>query len=137
MKNLNKIILVVFMAVTFFSGCNKPSDPDLQVMAVGEWTLIDLLMDDQSIYDGYYYSDAEFTLNLNNDKSCVFINYDGIGFIGTWSITGEALVLTPSNQELQPVNFDIMYTRPDRMGIQRTITSNLIGTVVYTYILEK
>jgi hypothetical protein len=133
MKNINKIIIVVFIAVVFFIGCNKPSDPDLQVMAVGSWDLVDLLMDDQKV-SGY---SNEFVLNLFDDETCVFINHDGIGFTGTWSVDEKSsiLLLTPNNENYTAINFDIMYLRPGEMGLQRTITSTLIGTRIYTYIL--
>lgn len=135
MKNINKIIIVVFIAVAFLSGCNEPSDPELQVMAVGEWYLSDLLVGDQEIYD---YS-TEFELTLNDDETCVFINHDGIGFAGTWSIDEQntTLQLTPFNEEVAAVDFAILYLRPDKMSIQRTVTSGLVGTLTYTYILEK
>ena len=138
MKKINKIIIVVFIAVAFLSGCNEPSDPDLQVMAVGSWDLVDLLMDDQEIELPAYYPYDDFVLELNDDETCVFINYDRIGFTGSWSVDegNTTLVLTPFNTEYSAITFDIMYLRPGKMGIQRTITSSLIGTVIYTYILE-
>lgn len=135
MKNINKIIIVVFMAVAFLSGCNEPSDPDLQVMAVGNWSLAELLMDDQQISD---YS-SDFKLDLHDDETCVFINHDGIGFTGSWSVDelNTTLVLSPFNEVYDAITFDIMYIRPGKMGVQRTVTSDLIGTLTYTYILEK
>ena len=137
MKNFNKIIIVVLIAVAFISGCNEPSDPDMQVMAVGSWNLVDLLMDDQDMDVDYYNTD--FRLDLNDDGTCAFINYDGIGFSGTWDMDkeGTTLTLTPTSTDYSEITFDVVYLRTSQMGIERTITSSLIGTRVYTYFLEK
>ncbi len=135
MKKLINIILVVFVATAIFSGCNEPSDPDMNVMATGSWELVDLMIDDQVIAN----FSSEFTLNLHDDESCVFIDHDGIGFAGTWSMDAEgtSLQLTPSGEQGTAVNFTVVYLKPDKMGLKKTVDSPTIGNQTFTYILEK
>ena len=133
MKKLINIILVVFVATAIFSGCNEPTDPDMNVMASGSWELVDLMIDDQVIAN---YSE-EFTLSLHDDQSCVFIDHDGIGFAGTWSMDAEgtSLQLTPSGEEAEPVSFNVVYLQPRKMSLKKTITNQNDETFTVTYVL--
>ena len=135
MKKLRNIIIVSFIAVAFLSGCNEPSDPNMEVMATGSWQLVDLMVNNQ-VTDEY---SNEFTLNLHEDETCVFIDQDNRGFTGTWTIDeeGTTLQLTPQGEEGEAVTFDVLYLRSDRMGLERTSEGGDIGTTTFTYLLER
>ncbi len=137
MKSLNKkIIFCFFITVAFLSGCNEPSDPDVNAMAVGSWRLMDLLVDNQVVAN----SSSYFTLNLQfKDNKCVFINHDGVGMTGTWSIesNGSSLQILPDSEGEEAITFNILYLVKDEMGLQQTVTSTLLGDMEYTYFLYK
>ena len=135
-KIVKKSFLLVFVAVAILSACNKPSDPQMDVMAMGSWYLSDLFVDEQVVVS---YS-SEFILDLELDSTVIFVNHDGIGLTGTWQIDETTSTLT-LNSDLgeapDPLEFEILYLLKDKMGLRRTVTSNQLGTTVFTYILEK
>ena len=131
-----KFLVMSIIAGSFLSACNKPDDPQMDVMAMGEWYLQDLFMDDQVIVD---YS-SSFILDLETDATVIFVNHDGIGLTGAWNLdaAGTTLTLTPDlTEESEPVVFDVLYLLRDKMGLRQTVTSPQVGTMVFTYILEK
>ena len=137
MKSISiKFLVMVFIAGAFLSACNKPEDPQMDVMAMGEWYLSDLFVNDQVV--ATYSSD--FILDLELNQVVVFVNHDGIGLTGTWALdaTATTLTLTPDMTEgAEPVVFDVLYLLRDKMGLRQTVTSTQLGTMVFTYILEK
>ena len=137
MKSISKKFFVIMViAVAFLSACNKPTDPQMDVMAMGSWYLSDLFVNDQVVAT---YS-SNFILDLELDQVAVFVNHDGIGLTGNWEINeaGTELTLTPNlSEESTPVVFEVLYLLKDKMGLRQTITSTQLGTTVFTYILEK
>jgi hypothetical protein len=135
-KIAKKSIVLMFIAVTLLSACNKPTDPQMDVMALGSWYLSDLFVDEQVVVT----FSNEFTLDLEFNNTVIFINHDGIGLTGTWEMdeAGTALTLTPDLGETpEPVVFEVLYLMKDKMGLRQTITSTQLGTTTFTYILEK
>lgn len=138
MKSISKkFFMIMFIAVAFLSACNKPTDPDMDVMAMGSWYLSDLFVNDQVV--ATYSSD--FILDLELDQVVIFVNHDGIGLTGTWALNeaGTELTLTPNmgGEESTPVVFEVLYLLKEKMGLRQTVTSTQLGTTVFTYILEK
>ncbi|MCF8226387.1 MAG: hypothetical protein K9J30_10975 [Bacteroidales bacterium] len=137
MKSISKkLFAMMFVAVTLVSGCNEPSDPTMNVMAMGEWYLSDLFVNNQVVNT----FSSDFVLDLEQNQTVIFVNHDGIGLTGTWDIddAGTTLTLTPDLGEgAEPVVFEVLYLLIDKMGIRRTVTSDLLGTTAFTYILEK
>jgi len=130
-----KFLVMAIVAGSFLSACNKPDDPQMDVMAMGEWYLQDLFMDDQVIVD---YS-SSFILDLETDATVIFVNHDGIGLTGAWALdeAGTTLTLTPDIEGSDPLVFDVLYLLHDKMGLRQTLTSPQVGTMVFTYILER
>ncbi|MFP4059968.1 MAG: hypothetical protein ACOCW8_01710 [bacterium] len=136
MNNINKKFLtVVFFAIALFSSCNKPSDPNMEVMILGSWELIDLMVDNQVVEN---YSN-EFTLDIEHSKRVVFINHDGRGLTGTWSVESDSILTLTSDAvtSFDTLQFDIIYLIKDKMGLRQVINSDLLGTSEFTYFLEK
>lgn len=137
MKSISKRFFVItFIAVALLSACNKPSDPQADVMAMGSWNLSDLFVNEQVV--ATYSSD--FVLDLEYDQTVIFINHDGIGLTGAWAMSedGSTLTLTSDMGDAPtPLVFEVLYLLKDKMGLRQTITSTQLGTTVFTYVLEK
>lgn len=138
MKSISiKFFVMAIIAGAFLSACNEPEDPQMDVMAMGEWYLANLFMGEQVIVD---YS-SSFILDLETDATAIFVNHDGIGMTGSWEIdaAGTTLTITPNMGEevADPLMFDVLYLIGDKMGLRQTVTSGQVGTNIFTYILEK
>lgn len=137
MKSISKrFFVIMFIAVALLSACNKPSDPQADVMAMGSWYLTDLFVNEQVVAN---YS-ADFVLDLEFNQIVIFVNHDGIGLTGEWSLAedGSTLTLTSDLGDAPtPLVFEVLYLLKDKMGLRQTVESAQLGTTVFTYILEK
>lgn len=139
MKTISKkFFLITFIAAALLGSCNEPGDPEMNVMVMGSWQLSDLFVDEQVVTNTSFSS--TFALDIEYDQTVIFINQDGIGMTGTWEIdaAGTTLTLTPDMGESpEPMVFEVLFLLTDKMGLRRTVTSDLLGETVFTYILVK
>lgn len=136
MKSISrKLLLFTLVAVAFLSACNKPTDPTMDVKVMGSWYLTDLLVNEQVVAD---YSN-EFVLDLEVNSTVIFVNHDGIGLTGSWTIdaAGTSLTLTSDLPDAEPITFEVLYMLTDKLGLRRTVSSALLGDQTFTYILER
>jgi hypothetical protein len=131
-----KFFLITFIAAVLLGSCNEPGDPEMNVMVMGSWQLSDLFVNEQVVTS---YSNS-FTLDIEYDQTVIFVNQDGIGMTGSWEIddAGTTLTLTPDlGESPEPLVFDVLFLLKEKMGLRRTVTSNLMGETVFTYVLVK